>query len=167
MAIVLLASWLGITVTPTELLRANDFNSTHFIYTGIALSAGLGLAAYVTKRYNLKKHFEFTYFNFALNIGFIAALSGLFVLGNDWLWYIIIALMIFYCITFALKMKSFYILIITVAYGYIALNNLLWTLMTNLNMVSAYLALFWLIFSSIMIIKYLRDIKHRFQDDSL
>jgi len=167
MAIVLFASWLGITITPQDLLHNNDFSSERFIYTAIGLSFLLTLISIATEKYKLKSHFAFTYFNFAFNIGFIATLSGLFVMSNTWLWYLVTAGIFAYCVLYALRQRSFYVLILTVAYGYIALCHLLFEIMSKMNWFDPYFALMWFIFSSIMIIKYLRDFKHKFQDDSL
>jgi hypothetical protein len=75
-AITNLAAWLGITVTPAEILKENNFNDTRLIYTGIALGAGLIIFSVLTNRKNIKKHFAFTYKNFGAHILFIALLAG-------------------------------------------------------------------------------------------
>lgn len=167
MAIVLLASWLGITVTPIELLTQNNFNSATLIYTGIGLALFLFIMSYTSVKTNFKAHFEFTYFNFGFNTGFIAALSGLFILNPFWVWYFVIAVCSIYCVRYALHHKSFYVMVLTIVYSYIALCHLLFKIMDALSIHSPYLALFWFIFSSIIIIKSLRDLKHKMQDDSI
>jgi hypothetical protein len=63
-AITNLAAWLGITVTPAEILKDNNFNDARLIYTGIVLGAGLDVFSIVTKRKKIKEHFAFTYKNF-------------------------------------------------------------------------------------------------------
>lgn len=77
-----LASWLGITVTPQELLSKNDFNSATIVYTGVFLGILLTLAAFVGERLNFKKHFSLTYLNFGVHIGTISCLAGMMALDG-------------------------------------------------------------------------------------
>lgn len=165
MAIVLLGSWLGITVTPIELLRNNDFSSSRFIYTGVALALLLALVAWLTNKFEFKKHFTFTYLNFALHIGFVAALSGLFTLSTNWLWFIVIALFFTAAFKYAFAQKSFYVLLVSVLYTYIGLSYILEQIGERITdgVSLAYLMLIYFILSAIMLIKYLREFKKELQ----
>ena len=55
MAIVNLAGWLGITVTPISVLTANDFDSSRIIFTGLFLGVLLIVAGWGTIQKNIKK----------------------------------------------------------------------------------------------------------------
>lgn len=165
MAIVLFASWLGIAVTPVELFRNNDFESSRFIYTGVALSLLLATVAWLTNKFEFKKHLTFTYLNFALHIGFVASLCGLFTLNMDWLWCIVMALFFIAAFKYAFAQKSFYVLLISVLYTYIGLSYIIiqiGQLITNGTSL-AYLMLIYFILTAIMLIKYLREFKKEMQ----
>jgi hypothetical protein len=164
MAIVLLGSWVGIVITPLELLKQNDFNSSWFIYTGIGLALFLAAISFATFTFEIKKHFYFTYFNFALHLGFLAALSGLFILQTEWLWAIVLAVFFAAAFKYALAEKSFYVLLMTTLYGYIGFTYFFINIFESIEVVSMlYLMLFYFIFSAIMLIKYLREFKKQFQ----
>ncbi|MEO8147126.1 MAG: DUF2157 domain-containing protein [Bacteroidia bacterium] len=165
MAIVLLGSWAGIAVAPLDLLKRNDFNSDRFIFTGIALGIFLAVVSYLTYTKNLKHHFYFTYLNFALHISFVAALCGLFWLDMEWLWGIIIALLFTAGYKYAFAQKSFYVLLFSMLYSYIALSYLVIEIGDDLvkDISLAYLLLIYFILSAIMLIKYLRQFKKELQ----
>ena len=86
MAITLLASWLGIALTPKELIVSNDFSEESLVFAGLGLSLMLTAIGYLTNNQNIKKHFTFTYYNFALHLGAIATLGATFSFDYDWLW---------------------------------------------------------------------------------
>ncbi len=162
MAIVLLGSWMGIAVAPVDLFQQNDFSSSRFIYTAFLLAIILGVASYLTHLKQIKKHFYFTYLNFAVHIGFVAALCGLFTMDMWWLWTPVIGMMFYSCYKYAMQQKSFYILLVSGLYSYIALSYLITRLVIddNFSGVSAiYFLLFYYILSAIMLIKYLRQFK--------
>lgn len=164
MAIVLLGSWLGITITPVALLKGSDFEGDSLIYTGIVLALFLAAAAFFTFKKDVKKHFHFTYFNFALHIGFIAALCGLFTLQAALLWAIVIALFFAASFKYALAEKSFYVLLVIFFYGYIAATYFIFRIFEYVDgAVMLYIILFYFIFSAMMLIKYLRQFKKQFQ----
>lgn len=125
LAIVALGSWLGITITPLELLNNNEFNTETLVYTGILLAILLNLMGYLSEEKNIKKHFAFTYFNFGSHLFFIAALTGLFSF-NNYLFFIplIIGGIVFF-IFYARKTTSFYFLLLAVVYGYVAFTYLI------------------------------------------
>lgn len=113
------AAFIGISVTPVELLRRNDFQSWHIITSGLILGALLIVTAILLARRNIKRHFKFTYLNFAIHLLFVSCLSGLAVL-NIWPVFIIpFAACIYVGYREAIRDKSFYFLFFTVLYGYI------------------------------------------------
>lgn len=164
MAIVLLGSWLGIVITPLEMLKENDFNSSHFIYTGIGLALLLAAVSYTTFKFEIKEHFYFTYLNFAIHIGFIAALCGLFSMHMEWLWALVLAILFSAAIKYAWAKKSFYVLLVATIYAYIGFTYVFVKIFENITAVSMlYIMLFYFILSAMMLIKYLRGFKKQFE----
>ena len=125
LAIVALGSWVGITITPLELLNRNDFSSELLIYTGILLGILLCFIGYLSELKDIKKHFAFTYFNFGCHLFFITALSGLFNLEQYLLFVPLIICGIVFFTWYARKNASFYFLLFAIIYGYIALTYLI------------------------------------------
>jgi hypothetical protein len=81
----------------------------------------------------IKKHFGFTYNNFAANILFIALLAYLF---NDdmpvrFISFVLMAGVVFYYLRYAISEKSFWFLLIAVLYGYIALTYVFFSLLAE------------------------------------
>ena len=72
LAITCLAAFVGITITPIQLLQKNDFSSENIIFSGLAIGALLLAAATILSNRNIKKHFKFTYFNFATHLLFVS-----------------------------------------------------------------------------------------------
>lgn len=118
------AAWAGIAVTPTHLLEDNDFESLSVIFTSIIVGVALASTSLVAEKRGIKKHFGFTYNNFACNIVSIALLAYLF---NDdmpihFISFLFIAGVSYYYIRYAIREKSFWFLLLGVLYGYIGLT---------------------------------------------
>jgi hypothetical protein len=127
MGITGLAAWMGISVTPYEIFQgSNNFSEMDLVWTGIAFGIGICALVFLLEKYNIKKHFTFTYLNFVTHILFIASLSGLFM--SDDLMIIFALLLILFCCGFFLYGKrahSFYFILISVIYGYVGITYLL------------------------------------------
>ncbi len=146
------AAWAGVSITPSQLLYYNDFDSMQIIVASILVgSALLGFSKYADTR-GIKKHFGFTYNNFACNILFIACLAYLF--NDDLPIRFISALLIggltYYYIRYAIAEKSFLFLLLSVLYGYIGLTYMFFLMLSNFD--SAYeiafmLGLFYIVVS--------------------
>ncbi|WP_428660424.1 DUF2157 domain-containing protein [Runella sp.] len=132
MGLTALASWVGITVAPLEVLNNNDFNDIQLIVTGVLLGAfyiGVGLGS---EKKNFKKHFAFTYLLLGGNVFFIGALAGLFrseswsagfilpIVTGSWLF-----------MKYARRSRSFLFLLMAVVYGYIGITYLLFETMNE------------------------------------
>lgn len=159
LAITNLAAWLGITVTPLEILKANDFNSTTIIFTGLFLGTLLIAAAIFTRQRDFKKHFEFTYNNFGMHTLFISCIAAMFHFHQVYfLWFLLLMGIAFYFYTKALTEKSFYILLISTLYAYFGISfvviNLL-TLMSVSGLLPVYLGLIYFISSGIAVVFFL------------
>lgn len=125
LGITALASWVGITVTPQDLLSKNDFNSATIVYTGVALGAFLTIVPFLSERFNFKKHFSLTYLNFGVHIGMISCLAGMMALDNELLFFPLLCLAVGFFLWYARTRGSFYFLLVAVIYGYIGLTYLL------------------------------------------
>ena len=120
-----LAAWLGISITPLEMFNSGFFyNNTQLIYTGILLGSFLtGSAAFLSFK-KIKKHFEFTYFNFAANLLFISILGGLFFLDLKIIYVLFLAACCYAAFFYAKKEQSLYMYLLCVVYGYIGITYL-------------------------------------------
>jgi Predicted membrane protein (DUF2157) len=158
LAITSLASVIGIVITPTELLQQNDFSSSTLLYSGLALGIVIAFAAVLLRTKNIKAHFTYTYFHFALHLVFIAALSGLFTQTYWVLFIALLALLGDAGFKIALQEKSFYFLLCTVIYSYIAAGFFivkLFSLAGSLELLFAQLLFFYFVGSSILTIRFL------------
>lgn len=165
-AITNLAAWLGITVTPLNILKQNDFSNDHLIYTGIVLGAALVIFSIVTQHKNIKAHFAFTYKNFGTNILFIALLAGMFSYGSFYLiWFLVILAVASWFFINAVKENAFYFLVITILYAYIAVCYVVINLLSAMADIGAvYLGALYFIGSGIGLIRllmfYNKKLKH-------
>ena len=128
MAIANLAVWMGVSVTPKELLLNGDFNSETIIYTYLALGIILLLSAYATQKADLKKHFKFSYQHYGIHVTFIILLAGYFHYYDSpiaALWMFGLFLLAFLMYRDSFKNKSFYFLLLVVLYSYVAISCLI------------------------------------------
>jgi hypothetical protein len=158
LAITNLAAWIGITVTPLEILKANDFDNDRIILSGICLGSLLvGVAILITRKEH-KAHFGFTYKNFGTHILFISLLAALFHF-DDFNFVTFIFLLILSGVYFkqATRERSFYFLVVTVGYFYIGLSYYFVHSLISGRFFedSVYLVVFYFIFSGIGLIWFL------------
>lgn len=150
------AASVGISVTPMHLLESNDFSNTDVIWTAIVVGGILAAFSKVANIKGVKKHFGFTYNNFASNILFIALLAGLFDEGYmSFVYFLLISALVFYYIRYAIAEKSFLFLLLSVIYGYIALTYTFFSLLIEIgNELSFMLGLFYIIASCAAIVLF-------------
>ena len=153
MAIVNMAGWAGISVTPKHLLRNNDFNDSTIIYTALVLGLLLLFVAYISAKKDFKAHFSFTYKNFGVQILFIAANAAIIYFQRYEVgWLIFLAGICFWQFSIARNEKSFYFLTITILYFYFGLS---YVVIRNLFKFSwgegsLYVAFFYFIITAIL-----------------
>jgi len=166
MAITNLAAWMGIALTPFQVLSANDFGNERLIYTGAILGVLLLSLAFISARKNLKKHFAFTYQNFGAHIIFIACVAGMMVFDTGWMaWFAFMAVIAYFLFQEAFKERSFYFVLITVLYSYVAISIAVVRMLILTNDIGGvYLGLLYFIGSAIGVIVLLinlnKKIKH-------
>ncbi len=125
LGITALAAWLGLTVTPLDILSGNDFSFDTLRLTGLLLGFALAAVTAISETKDLKKHFAFTYLNFASQILFISTLSGLFDSEFWFLYALLLACLTTAFIWYARKEQSFFFLLSAAIYGYIGLSYLI------------------------------------------
>lgn len=122
-----MAAWAGLTVTPLQLLEQNDFSTNTIIFTGIALGLLMALVGFVSENKNIKKHFAFSYHNFAINLLCIASLGAVFNINYKLLSVLFLCGVCAYYIMYAIKSKSFLFLLLGIIYSYIGITYSLFT----------------------------------------
>ncbi len=152
MAVINLATWAGISVTPIHLLKNNNFSNERIIMTGIFLGILLIILSLASKIKNIKKHFAFTYKNFGVHLLFISIIAGMIHFESIYLiFFLLLAAIGCYQFTEAYKEKSMYFIVITALYCYIGLSYVLMYMLfpSNFTKGALYLAFFYFIFSAI------------------
>ncbi len=133
LGIVALGTWLGLKITPFDVLNQNDFSNPTLVYTGILLGILLSLIGLISTSKNVKKHFAFTYFNFGIHLFFISSLTALFNFDNLVLCVPLIVLGVISWIWYARKTTSFYFFLCAIIYGYIAFTYLIIKTLSRIN----------------------------------
>ncbi|MEP7144671.1 MAG: DUF2157 domain-containing protein [Ferruginibacter sp.] len=159
MAIANLAAWLGITVTPLQILSSNDFNNNTIIFTGLALGLLLMWIAWATKKRNIKKHFEFTYANFGTHIVLISCLAAMFHFNAIYvIWFLLLMGMTWVFYRKAMTDKSFYFILVITIYAYTGISYVVVVLLSYLSehdLAPIYLGFLYFIISGIALILFL------------
>jgi len=134
MAITNLAAWLGLTVTPFEILASNNFNESTIIFTGLFLGVLLLFISWATCKKNIKQHFEFTYANFGSHILLISCIAAM-VHYTTWylLWFVLLLAIVYYLYKKAIKEKSFYFMVVITLYTYIAVSYVVLNLLDKMG----------------------------------
>lgn len=128
-----LASTFGLSVSPRQLIDNNDFSDFSVILTALALGVIIGAWAWYSNSKNIKKHFSFTYNNFALNILCIATLASLFDQELKIISLLALVGICFYFIKQALFQQSYLFLLLSVLYGYIGLTYIIFYLLSKIG----------------------------------
>ncbi|MDQ6469646.1 DUF2157 domain-containing protein [Flavobacterium sp. LHD-80] len=120
-AITGLAAYVGLSVTPQDLLKNNDFYSSESLsFSAVMLGVLLILWTIYSKRISLKTHFSLIFLTFALHIISIAAISNL-MHHDSLIWMIFAGILAgstfyFYKISYEFKAMSLYVFMIVYAY---------------------------------------------------
>ncbi|MCW3089687.1 MAG: hypothetical protein JWP81_756 [Ferruginibacter sp.] len=159
MAIVNLAAWVGITITPLQVLTSNDFNTSPVIFTGIALGIFLMIIAWATRKMSIKDHFEFTYANFGTHILLISLLAALFHFEIlNIIWFLSLVISSYFLYRKAVLNSSFYFVLVIAFYVYIGTSYVVLNFLDRLsgfNEGSLYAAFFYFIISGIVLALFL------------
>lgn len=165
MAIANLAVWMGVSVTPKQLLLNSDFDSQTIIYTYLVLGVILIAGAYASQYFNFKKHFKFSYQHYGIHVAYIALLAGYIHYYDSIIaagWMLGILLLSFLMYNDAFKNKSFYFLLLVVLYSYIAISSLVIRVFMGVGDIGAvYLVLLYFIGSGVGLILLLINLNKK------
>ncbi len=128
-----LAAWAGISVRPSDLLSNNDFTETPVLMAGIAVGMLLAGFSYYSDKQYLKKHFGFSYNNFAANILFIVTLAALFDKDYKTVSFLFLLAVGFYYLKYAIREQSFLFLFLSVLYTYIGFTYVFFSLLAEIG----------------------------------
>lgn len=164
LGITALATWLGITVTPQDLLTQNDFNSATIVNTGVLLGVFLTLVPFFSERQGWKKHFSLTYLNFGAHLLMISTLAGMISLSLSFAYFPLLCLAVAFYLWYARKEHSFYFLTLSVIYGYIGLTYVIFSNTDGLGLDFAFYSFYFLL-SCAGVIVFLTNYKKFFKNE--
>lgn len=119
-----LATFIGVTVTPKSLIESEIYSNPLLSYYGLALGILLILWIEYSNKIGLKKHFQFVILSFAQQLIGICCIAGL--LESYWfILSVVLAAVVYYFYKMSYEMKSTFLFVFTVLYGYIGFNILL------------------------------------------
>lgn len=121
MAITALASFAGIVLS-FNFIAQELYTGYQLIYTGLAFAITILTAGFLSNKYDFKKHFTFTYYNFGFHTFALAALGGCFSLLPSLVYLVILLSGAALMIRYAIRTQSFYFLLISVLYAYIGIT---------------------------------------------
>ncbi|WP_394774293.1 hypothetical protein [Flavobacterium sp.] len=136
-AITGLAAYVGLSVSPQDLLNTINFHQDQTLsYSAIVLGVLLILWTIYSNRIQLKTHFNIIYLTFALHIISIATISSLVEYFEQGIWLLFVVVLAassyyFYKISHELKAISLYVFMII--YAYIGLNIFIMRIFENIN----------------------------------
>ena len=134
LAISACASTIGFTVTPMQLLFANNFDSKPIVISAIAFGSCLLIVSKFLTREKIKQHFDITYNQFAINILFVACLTALFNYPLKPLSFLLLLAICTYYIMYAINNQSFLFILISVIFTYIGLSYSLFKFFEYMNL---------------------------------
>ncbi len=164
LGITALATWLGLTVTPQDLLSNNDFSSSAIVHTGVFLGVLLTVVPFLSERWGLKKHFSLTYLNFGVHILMISTLAGMMALEQSLLYFPLLCVVVGFYLWYARTRSSLYFLTVAVLYGYIGLTYMLIIHTESLNLFYSFY-LFYFMLSCAGVIIFLTNYKKFIKKD--
>lgn len=159
LAIINLATWAGIAVTPQKILQEGLWNEDRLIFTAVVLGLFLLAVGFLVKKKEFKAHFEFTYKNFGTHLLFIALLSGLIIYEKYYLiWFLPLAAFTYYMYRQSIREHSFYFMLILTLYGYGGASYVLIHSLSKIPgilPVMEYLTTIYSIASALMLVRFL------------
>jgi len=131
-AITGLAAYIGISVTPQDLVHNKFYDDESLSYSAIILGGLLILYTIYSSRIKLKTHFNIIYLTFALHIISIASITNL--VEDYWFFFALIlagSTFYFYKISYELSSISLYVFMII--YAYIGINIVLFKIFEHID----------------------------------
>lgn len=126
LAITALASWVGLTATPSELLVKNDFSDPDVIRASVIFGAIMLLGSWFLKQRGIKPHFTYTYVLLAGTLYLAACMGGMFTQDS---WQLVFGVLLgigcWYFFKSAQNENSLLLLLLSVVFGYTGFTYLL------------------------------------------
>lgn len=125
MALTAFVSWAGIAVTPLSIFQENVFNhEPTLIQTGILVGILMCAVGLALQFRHIKPHFTFSYLSFGFNLACIATIYGALNISETPYCLLCLAFCIL-AFLYARREKSYFFLLASVIYAYIAFTILL------------------------------------------
>ena len=126
LAITALASWVGLTATPSQLLVKNDFSDPDVIRASIIFGAVVLVVSWFLKRLGIKPHFTYTYILLAGTLYLAACTGGMFT-QDSWqlLFGVLLGVGCWYFFISARDENSLLLLLLSVIFAYTGFTYLL------------------------------------------
>ncbi|MBF4515411.1 DUF2157 domain-containing protein [Flavobacterium sp. ANB] len=136
-AITGLAAYVGLSVTPQDLLNNTNFYEDQTLsYSAIMLSVLLIVWTIYSSRIQLKTHFNILYLTFALHIISIATISSLINYFEDIVWLlfaVVLAASSYYFYKVSHEYKAISLYVFMIIYAYIGVNIFLFRILSNID----------------------------------
>ena len=143
-AITGLAAYIGLSVTPQDLVNNELYDNESLSYSAIVLGFLLIFWTLYTSRIELKTHFNSIYLTFALHIISIASINNL--LDDYWfLFAIVLAGSCFYFYKISYKLRSISLYVFMSIYAYMGINIVLFKIFEHIDFSDI-----WMLFVLIM-----------------
>lgn len=156
-AITGLAAFIGLSVTPQDLLNNSNFYQDQTLsYSAIILGILLILWTIYSSRIQLKTHFNLIYLTFALHIISIATISSLFDYFEYGIWFlflIVLAASSFYFYKISHELKAISLYVFMIIYAYIGINIFLVRIFDSINFSDV-----WVLFIMILPVYFIGSI---------
>ena len=131
-AITGLAAYIGLSVTPQDLVNNDFYNDESLSYSAILLGVLLIVLTIYSSRIQLKTHFNSIYLTFALHIISISCINNLFY--DYWFFFaIILAGSTFYFYKISYELKSISLYVFMMIYSYIGINIVLFKIFEHID----------------------------------
>ncbi|WP_300569298.1 DUF2157 domain-containing protein [Flavobacterium sp.] len=169
-AITGLATTIGISLTPKDILENDIYSNPILSYYGIALGVLLIVWAKYSDKINLKKHFGFIFLTFALHLISLCCLSQL--MDDYWfLFVIVMAASTYYFYKISHEINAISIFTFTLLYGYIGFNISMFKLfdLIDLNFFGDFVIIIFPIYiigSIVLFIKLMKQFNKKTNDSS-
>ena len=127
------ASTAGLSIAPRQLLNASNFTDSYVLFTALALGVLLVGVAVYSDRKNIKRHFSFSYHNFAATLLFVACLAFLFYYPYKIVSFLLLIGLCVYFTRYAIAQQSFLFLLYAAVYTYIGVTYVVFSVLLSEN----------------------------------
>ena len=136
-----LATWFGLTVSPIEMWSEAMIDSSELVSLGLLFGAIVMSIGLLLEHRKIKSHFTFTYMSFGFIVFGMASLGGLFRFDNVFAFFMLTMAQCALGIYYARKEQSFFFLLMSLLFGYVALTYFLGKYMQDFTLWALYLTL--------------------------